>query len=95
MDTANRLQGRDFHVTLVWHPLPGRLCVLLPHHRFASIVVALPDSTNLLDRHPRNSPAALDVPRNPDGRRAHQVIMDYLENELVHAGRQILSSPST
>ncbi|MFK4273574.1 helicase, partial [Streptomyces milbemycinicus] len=44
VDTANRLQGREFDVTLVWHPLSGRqdasafhletgrLCVLLSRH---------------------------------------------------------------
>ncbi|MGW0694589.1 hypothetical protein [Streptomyces sp. NPDC002738] len=47
MDTANHFQGREFDVTLVWHPLSGRqdvsafrletgqLCVLLSRHRFA------------------------------------------------------------
>ncbi|MFD6322722.1 AAA domain-containing protein [Streptomyces sp. NPDC058442] len=51
VDTANRLQGREFDVTLARHPLSGRqdasdfhletdrLCVLLSRHRFACIVV--------------------------------------------------------
>ncbi|MFF2205153.1 AAA family ATPase [Streptomyces sp. NPDC058145] len=94
VDTANRLQGREFDVTLVWHPLSGRqdasafhletgrLCVLLSRHRFACIVVARAGITDLLDRHPRSSPVYLDVPpKFPDGWRAHQVVMDYLENE--------------
>jgi energy-coupling factor transporter ATP-binding protein EcfA2 len=50
--TANRLQGREFDVTIVWHPLSGRrdatafhldagrLCVLLSRHRHACIVVS-------------------------------------------------------
>ncbi|GGR41685.1 hypothetical protein GCM10010282_38150 [Streptomyces roseolus] len=91
VDTANRLQGREFDVTLVWHPLSGRqdasdfhmetgrLCVLLSHHRFACIVVARAGITDLLDRHPRSSPVYLDVPpKFPDGWRAHQVVMEYL-----------------
>ncbi|MEU7446104.1 hypothetical protein EES47_15790 [Streptomyces sp. ADI98-12] len=92
VDTANRLQGREFDVTLVWHPLSGRqdasafhletgrLCVLLSRHRFACIIVARAGITDLLDRHPRSSPVYLDVPpKFPDGWRAHQVVMNYLE----------------
>ncbi|MFE0136555.1 hypothetical protein ACFWY6_34080 [Streptomyces sp. NPDC059037] len=68
VDTANRLQGREFDVTLVWHPLSGRqdvsafhletgrLCVLLSRHRFACIVVARAGITDLLYRHSRSSP---------------------------------------
>ncbi|MFH9610188.1 AAA family ATPase [Streptomyces sp. NPDC017448] len=94
VDTANRLQGREFDVTLVWHPLSGRqdasafhletgrLCVLLSRHRFACIVVARAGITDLLDRHPRSSPVYLDVPpKFPDGWRAHQVVMNYLEKQ--------------
>ncbi|WP_019435840.1 AAA family ATPase [Streptomyces sp. AA0539] len=92
VDTANRLQGREFDVTLVWHPLSGRhdasafhletgrLCVLLSRHRFACIVVARAGIRDLLDRHPRSSPVYLDVPpKFPDGWRAHQVVMGHLE----------------
>ncbi|MFD5440055.1 AAA family ATPase [Streptomyces tendae] len=92
VDTANRLQGREFDVTLVWHPLSGRqdasafhletgrLCVLLSRHRFACLVVARAGIRDLLDRHPRNSPVYLDVPpKFPDGWRAHQVVMGRLE----------------
>jgi hypothetical protein len=92
VDTANRLQGREFDVTLVWHPLSGRqdasafhletgrLCVLLSRHRFACIVVARAGIRDLLDRHPRGSPVYLDVPpKFPDGWRAHQVVMGWLE----------------
>ncbi|MCF0082206.1 AAA family ATPase [Streptomyces lomondensis] len=91
VDTANRLQGREFDVTLVWHPLSGRqdasafhletgrLCVLLSRHRFACVVVARAGITDLLDRHPRSSPVYLDVPpKFPDGWRAHQVVMERL-----------------
>ncbi|MFC5724470.1 AAA family ATPase [Streptomyces gamaensis] len=96
VDTANRLQGREFDVTLVWHPLSGRqdasafhletgrLCVLLSRHRFACIVVARSGITDLLDRHPRSSPVYLDVPpKFPDGWRAHQLVMDDLKDVAV------------
>ncbi len=51
VDTANRLQGRQFEVVVAWHPLSGRrdasafhleagrLCVLASRHRQACIVV--------------------------------------------------------
>ncbi|CAM5373184.1 AAA family ATPase [Streptomyces abikoensis] len=96
VDTANRLQGREFDVTLVWHTLSGRqdasafhletgrLCVLLSRHRFACIVVARAGITDLLDRHPRSSPVYLDVPpKFPDGWRAHQVVMEHLKDVAV------------
>ncbi|MFC1434498.1 AAA family ATPase [Streptacidiphilus sp. N1-3] len=92
VDTANKLQGREFDVTLVWHPLSGRvdasafhletgrLCVLLSRHRHACIVVARAGIRELLDRHPSNQPVHLDVPpKFPDGWRAHQTVMEHLE----------------
>ncbi|MGA8113777.1 MAG: AAA domain-containing protein, partial [Actinocatenispora sp.] len=51
VDTANRLQGRQFEVVVAWHPLSGRrdasafhleagrLCVLASRHRQACVVV--------------------------------------------------------
>ncbi|TDC25678.1 helicase [Streptomyces sp. 8K308] len=92
VDTANRLQGREFDVTLVWHPLSGRadasafhletgrLCVLLSRHRHACLVVARAGIPELLDRHPSHQPVHLDVPpKFPDGWRAHQIVMDHLQ----------------
>ncbi|WP_425827542.1 AAA family ATPase [Streptomyces fractus] len=94
VDTANRLQGREFDVTLVWHPLSGRhdasafhletgrLCVLLSRHRHACIVVARAGIRDLLDRHPSTRPVHLDVPpKFPDGWRAHQTVMGHLERD--------------
>ncbi|MDT3399095.1 AAA family ATPase [Streptomyces sp. B1866] len=91
-DTANRLQGREFDVTLVWHPLSGRvdasafhletgrLCVLLSRHRYACLVVARAGIRDLLDRHPAVRPVHLDVPpKFPDGWRAHQTVMARLD----------------
>jgi hypothetical protein len=91
VDTANRLQGREFEVTLVWHPLSGRmdagafhletgrLCVLLSRHRHACIVVGRAGIRELLDAHPATQPVYLDVPpKFPDGWRAHQAVLDHL-----------------
>lgn len=95
VDTANRLQGREFDVTLVWHPLSGRqdasafhletgrLCVLLSRHRHACVVVARAGIRDLLDRHPTTKPVHLDVPpKFPDGWRAHQTVMGHLERTV-------------
>ncbi|MCT2592151.1 AAA family ATPase [Streptomyces sp. N2-109] len=92
VDTANKLQGREFDVTLVWHPLSGRadasafhletgrLCVLLSRHRHACVVVARAGIRDLLDRHPSTRPVHLDVPpKFPDGWRAHQLVLDHLD----------------
>ena len=75
VDTANRLQGREFDVTIVLHPLSGRrdatafhleagrLCVLTSRHRHACIVVARAGIAELLDAHPSTEPVHLNVPR--------------------------------
>jgi hypothetical protein len=64
VDTANRLQGREFAVVVVWHPLsgrrdatefhadPGRLCVLTSRHRHACIVVGRAGMEEQLDGFP-------------------------------------------
>jgi hypothetical protein len=74
VDTANRLQGREFDVTIVLHPLSGRrdatafhleagrLCVLTSRHRHACIVVARAGIPELLDAHPSTEPVHLGVP---------------------------------
>ncbi|HUZ35916.1 MAG TPA: AAA family ATPase, partial [Streptosporangiaceae bacterium] len=80
VDTANRLQGREFDVTIVLHPLSGRrdaaafhleagrLCVLASRHRHACVVVARAGIPELLDAHPSTEPVHLNVPAKfPDG----------------------------
>ncbi|WP_329571732.1 AAA family ATPase [Kitasatospora sp. NBC_01266] len=89
--TANRLQGREFDVTLVWHPLSGRadagafhletgrLCVLLSRHRQACLVVGRGGMRELLDRYPSTTPVHLNMrPKFPDGWRAHQGVLEQL-----------------
>ena len=98
MDTANRLQGREYDVTIVLHPLSGRrdatafhlesgrLCVLASRHRHACIVVARAGIAELLDSHPSTEPVHLGVPvKFPDGWEANQILMSTLKRHLVAA----------
>ncbi|MGW8847963.1 AAA domain-containing protein [Streptomyces xiamenensis] len=98
IDTANRLQGREYAVTIVLHPLSGRrdtsafhleagrLCVLTSRHRHACIVVARAGIDRLLDDHPSNEPVYLGVDAKfPDGWEANQHILDHLTEHRVRA----------
>jgi hypothetical protein len=98
VDTANRLQGREFDLTIVLHPLSGRrdatafhleagrLCVLTSRHRHACIVVARAGIPELLDAHPATEPVHLNVPAKfPDGWAANQAVMAHLSNRKVRA----------
>jgi len=91
VDTANRLQGREFEVVIVVHPLSGRrdatafhleagrLCVLASRHRQACIVVAREGIADLLDSHPSTDPVHLSVrAKFPDGWEANQIMLDKL-----------------
>jgi hypothetical protein len=99
VDTANRLQGREFDVTIALHPLSGRrdatafhleagrLCVLLSRHRHACVVVARAGIPELLDAHPSVEPVHLNVPvKFPDGWEAQQSVMAHLGKHRVPAG---------
>lgn len=98
VDTANRLQGREFEVVIVVHPLSGRrdatafhleagrLCVLASRHRQACIVVAREGITDLLDTHPSTDPVHLSVPAKfPDGWEANQVVLAKLAQHRIAA----------
>jgi len=98
VDTANRLQGREFDVTIVLHPLSGRrdatafhleagrLCVLTSRHRHACIVVARAGIPELLDAHPATEPVHLNVPAKfPDGWEANHAVMAHLTQWRVMA----------
>jgi AAA domain len=95
-DTANRLQGREFDVLIMLHPLSGRrdatafhleagrLCVLASRHRHACVVVARAGIPELLDAHPSAEPVHLGVPvKFPDGWEAHQSFMAHLARYRV------------
>ena len=96
VDTANRLQGREYDVTIVLHPLSGRrdatefhlqagrLCVLASRHRHACLVVARAGIPELLDAHPSTGPVHLGVPiKFPDGWEANQSVLAHLESYKV------------
>jgi len=98
VDTANRLQGREFDVTIVLHPLSGRrdatafhleagrLCVLTSRHRHACIVVARTGIPELLDAHPSTEPVHINVPAKfPDGWEANHAVMAHLAQWRVRA----------
>ncbi|BCL30405.1 AAA domain-containing protein [Streptomyces aurantiacus] len=96
VDTANRLQGREFDVTVVLHPLSGRpdatafhletgrLCVLTSRHRHACIVVCRAGVTDLLDDHPSTEPVQLGVTvKFPDGWEASHAVLSHLSEHRV------------
>jgi hypothetical protein len=98
VDTANRLQGREYDVTVVWHPLSGRrdatafhlesgrLCVLTSRHRHACVVVARAGISELLDAHPSTGRMYLnEIVKFPDGWEANQAVMSHLHQHRVSA----------
>ncbi|MGA5196176.1 AAA family ATPase [Streptomyces exfoliatus] len=96
VDTANRLQGREYDVTVVLHPLSGRpdatafhletgrLCVLASRHRHACVVVCRAGVAELLDEHPSTDPVQLGaVVSFPDGWEANHAVLSHLEEHRV------------
>lgn len=96
VDTANRLQGREFDVTVVLHPLSGRpdatafhletgrLCVLTSRHRHACVVVCRAGVAELLDEHPSSEPVRLGVTvKFPDGWEANHAVLAHLAEHRV------------
>jgi hypothetical protein len=94
VETANKLQGLEFEVVVVWHPLaglpeadefhldPGRLCVLLTRHRQACVVVGRSGDRDLLEDHPPPPTAAYlghDADPVLDGWEIHREVFDTLE----------------
>ncbi|MER7935075.1 AAA domain-containing protein [Streptomyces sp. NPDC093272] len=96
VDTANRLQGREYDVTVVLHPLSGRpdatafhletgrLCVLASRHRQACIVVCRAGVTDLLDDYPSTEPVQLGtLVKFPDGWEANHAVLAHLAEHRV------------
>jgi hypothetical protein len=94
VETANKLQGLEYEVVFVWHPLaglpeadefhldPGRLCVLLTRHRQACIVVGRVGDRDLLaDQLPPPTPAYLGWDPDPvlDGWEVHADVFAAME----------------
>ncbi|GAB1335797.1 AAA family ATPase [Streptomyces sp. E-15] len=97
VDTANRLQGREYDVTVVLHPLSGRpdatafhletgrLCVLASRHRHACIVVCRAGVPALLDDYPATEPVQLGtLVKFPDGWEANHAVLAHLTEHKVH-----------
>jgi hypothetical protein len=91
VSTANKVQGREYEVVLVWHPLAGRrdatafhleagrMCVMLSRHRQTCIVVGRAGADRLLDEFPDADPIFLDEPEKfPDGWEANSLVLDHL-----------------
>ncbi|MFI1762187.1 AAA domain-containing protein [Streptomyces sp. NPDC020800] len=96
VDTANRLQGREYDVTVVLHPLSGRpdatafhletgrLCVLASRHRHACIVVCRAGVGDLLDDYPSTEPVQLGtLVKFPDGWEANHAVLAHLGEHRV------------
>ncbi|WP_309057690.1 AAA domain-containing protein [Streptomyces sp.] len=96
VDTANRLQGREYDVTVVLHPLSGRpdatafhletgrLCVLASRHRHACVVVCRAGVAELLDEHPSTEPVQLGVTvKFPDGWEANHAVLSHLAEHRI------------
>ncbi|WP_406445156.1 AAA family ATPase [Streptomyces sp. NBC_01613] len=99
VDTANRLQGREYDVTVVLHPLSGRpdatafhletgrLCVLASRHRHACIVVCRAGVSELLDDYPSTEPVQLGtLVKFPDGWEANHAVLARLGKHRVAFG---------
>jgi hypothetical protein len=97
VDTANRLQGREFDVVVVWHPLAGRsdasafhldagrAAVLTTRHRHACVVVGRAGAAQLLEDHAPPSEYELGVTRQVefDGWEAHARLLEHLDTVKV------------
>jgi hypothetical protein len=68
VDTANKLQGREFDFVICWHPMAGldepdefhlesgRMCVLCTRHRHACVVVGRAEDRKLVEGLPPSTP---------------------------------------
>ncbi|MFJ4472434.1 AAA domain-containing protein [Streptomyces sp. NPDC089424] len=96
VDTANRLQGREYDVTVVLHPLSGRpdatafhletgrLCVLASRHRHACVVVCREGVSDLLDDYPSTEPVQLGtLVKFPDGWEANHAVLAHLAEHRI------------
>ncbi|MFF8189455.1 AAA domain-containing protein [Streptomyces bobili] len=96
VDTANRLQGREYDVTVILHPLSGRpdatafhletgrLCVLASRHRHACVVVCRAGVTDRLDAYPSTEPVQLGTAvKFPDGWEANHAVLAHLSEHRV------------
>lgn len=98
VSTANKIQGREYDLVAVWHPLAGcrdasafhleagRMCVMLSRHRQACVVVGRAGADRLLSEFPDSDPVFLDEPEKfPDGWQANYEVLEHLRDYRVSA----------
>lgn len=96
VSTADRIQGREFAATFVWHPLAGatdasdfllstgRMCVMLSRHRHACVVVGRTGVERLLHDHPDDTPVIVGEPRPVlDRHDVHWHLVEHLHGHRV------------
>jgi hypothetical protein len=96
VSTANKIQGREYEIVFVWHPLAGRrdasafhlesgrMCVMLSRHRHACIVVGRAGASRLLSEFPDSDPMYLEEPEKfPDGWEANFQVLEHLARHRV------------
>lgn len=95
VDTANRLQGREYDLVIAWHPLSGRhsasefhieagrLCVLLTRHRQACILVTRGGLRRQLEIYPQPDKLWLTERHNVDGWEANLTALERLEQHRI------------
>lgn len=95
VDTANRLQGREYDLVIAWHPLSGRhsasefhieagrLCVLLSRHRHACVLVTRGGLRQQLETYPQPDKLWLHEGRSVDGWEANLTALERLEQHRV------------
>ncbi|MFD1211101.1 AAA family ATPase [Arthrobacter sp. GCM10027362] len=97
VDTANRLQGREYDLVIAWHPLSGRraagtfhidagrLCVLLSRHRQACVVVTRGGLREQLSTYPQPDKLWLGERHNIDGWEANLTVLEKLAPHRIAA----------
>jgi hypothetical protein len=99
VNTANKLQGLEFDLTVCWHPLAGldeadafhleagRLCVMCTRHRHACIVVGRSGDRELVEGLPPSTPAYPDAGADTDdvlrGWEVHRHVFAGLKPYLI------------
>ncbi|GLZ28081.1 helicase [Lentzea sp. NBRC 105346] len=96
VDTANAIQGREFAVVAVWHPLAGRrdassfhleagrMCVMLTRHRHACIVIGRAGAQQLLEEYPDDHEVVLgEDAAGVDGWYANHRVLEHLRKSRI------------
>ncbi|MDG6108837.1 AAA family ATPase [Dactylosporangium aurantiacum] len=96
VSTANRIQGQEFALSLIWHPLagradstpfhldPGRMCVMLSRHRHSAIVVGRAGVEDLMYDYVDTEPVIVGEPnRRVDGWQANLQVLHHLQRHRI------------